>query len=470
MRMSIKWKFIMGYFFLLAGGMALLETGGTTVIYQRMLEQEANALYEEAQLICSDYVPNISILDNAADRLQRQFRSLGTLTQMRVWIVSRDGEILLDSREDDSSCRNENINDYDEEFLENQSVVGERPKGLLDQSAVSVIYPMTEWLETKGYVVVMKDNAELEKKVFSYTDGIVLCYLVVMSLAGTVFLLLYFWSVYPLKRLTKATREYTDGKFDNLLEGKLSREQKELADAIQYLSERTRALTDYQKKFLANVSHDFRSPLTSIKGYAEAMADGTIPPEMQEKYLNIILFEVERLTKLTGNLLELNELDYRGIKLEWSQFDMIEVIKKTSAAFEQRCMKKKISINIIFEKPECMVWGDMGKIQQVVQNLLDNAIKFSHSDSAIDVHITEQRHKVFVSVKDYGIGIPKDSISKVWARFYKTDSSRGKDKAGTGLGLSITKEIIDAHGENINVISTVGVGTEFIFSLSTKRE
>lgn len=470
MRMSIKWKFIMGYFFLLAGGMALLETGGTTVIYQRMLEQEANALYEEAQLICSDYVPNISILDNAADRLQRQFRSLGTLTQMRVWIVSRDGEILLDSQEDDSSCRNENINDYDEEFLENQSVVGERPKGLLDQSAVSVIYPMTEWLETKGYVVVMKDNAELEKKVFSYTDGIVLCYLVVMSLAGTVFLLLYFWSVYPLKRLTKATREYTDGKFDNLLEGKLSREQKELADAIQYLSERTRALTDYQKKFLANVSHDFRSPLTSIKGYAEAMADGTIPPEMQEKYLNIILFEVERLTKLTGNLLELNELDYRGIKLEWSQFDMIEVIKKTSAAFEQRCMKKKISINIIFEKPECMVWGDMGKIQQVVQNLLDNAIKFSHSDSAIDVHITEQRHKVFVSVKDYGIGIPKDSISKVWARFYKTDSSRGKDKAGTGLGLSITKEIIDAHGENINVISTVGVGTEFIFSLSTKRE
>lgn len=470
MRMSIKWKFIMGYFFLLAGGMALLETGGTTVIYQRMLEQEANALYEEAQLICSDYVPNISILDNAADRLQRQFRSLDTLTQMRVWIVSRDGEILLDSQEDDSSCRNENINDYDEEFLENQSVVGERPKGLLDQSAVSVIYPMTEWLETKGYVVVMKDNAELEKKVFSYTDGIVLCYLVVMSLAGTVFLLLYFWSVYPLKRLTKATREYTDGKFDNLLEGKLSREQKELADAIQYLSERTRALTDYQKKFLANVSHDFRSPLTSIKGYAEAMADGTIPPEMQEKYLNIILFEVERLTKLTGNLLELNELDYRGIKLEWSQFDMIEVIKKTSAAFEQRCMKKKISINIIFEKPECMVWGDMGKIQQVVQNLLDNAIKFSHSDSAIDVHITEQRHKVFVSVKDYGIGIPKDSISKVWARFYKTDSSRGKDKAGTGLGLSITKEIIDAHGENINVISTVGVGTEFIFSLSTKRE
>lgn len=116
-----------------------------------------------------------------------------------------------------------------------------------------------------------------------------------------------------------------------------------------------------------------------------------------------------------------------------------------------------------------MVWGDMGKVQQVLQNILDNAIKFSHYDSVVEVHTARQSHKVFVSVKDHGIGIPKESISKVWSRFYKTDISRGKDKTGTGLGLSITKEIVDAHGENINVISTEGVGTEFLFSLPTRR-
>ena len=107
----------------------------------------------------------------------------------------------------------------------------------------------------------------------------------------------------------------------------------------------------------------------------------------------------------------------------------------------------------------------MNRIQQVIQNLLDNAIKFSPNDSTIKIHTAQRTHKVFVSVKDHGIGIPKESIPKIWSRFYKTDISRGKDKTGTGLGLSIVKEIIQAHGENINVISTEGVGTEFIFSL-----
>ncbi len=107
----------------------------------------------------------------------------------------------------------------------------------------------------------------------------------------------------------------------------------------------------------------------------------------------------------------------------------------------------------------------MSKIQQVLYNLLDNAIKFSHIDSAITIETTEKNEKVFISVKDTGIGIPKDSIKKIWERFYKTDLSRGKDKKGTGLGLSIVKEIVLAHNENINVISTEGVGTEFIFTL-----
>ena len=107
----------------------------------------------------------------------------------------------------------------------------------------------------------------------------------------------------------------------------------------------------------------------------------------------------------------------------------------------------------------------MGKIQQVLYNLIDNAIKFSHSDSKIDIETTSKNGKAYISIKDYGIGIPRDSVSKIWERFYKTDLSRGKDKRGTGLGLSIVKEIISAHDENINVISTEGVGTEFIFTL-----
>ena len=112
-----------------------------------------------------------------------------------------------------------------------------------------------------------------------------------------------------------------------------------------------------------------------------------------------------------------------------------------------------------------MVYADLGKIQQVMYNLIDNAIKFSHHDSTIYIQASGKYEKIFISVKDTGIGIPKDSIKKIWERFYKSDLSRGKDKKGTGLGLAIVKEIIQSHGENIDVVSTEGVGTEFIFSL-----
>ena len=126
---------------------------------------------------------------------------------------------------------------------------------------------------------------------------------------------------------------------------------------------------------------------------------------------------------------------------------------------------KNINFDLTFSDNIQMVYADLGKIQQVLYNLIDNAIKFSHPDSTIFIQTFIRYEKVFVSVKDTGIGIPKDSLKKVFERFYKTDLSRGKDKKGTGLGLSIVKEVIQAHGENIDVISTEGVGSEFIFSL-----
>ena len=219
------------------------------------------------------------------------------------------------------------------------------------------------------------------------------------------------------------------------------------------------------------MSHDFRSPLTSIKGYIEAILDGTIPYEMQDKYLNIILFETERLNKLTNSLLELNKFGSHGKTILYMKsFDINYIIRMTALTFEGICREKHISIELILSGKTLFVTADMEKIQQVIYNLTDNAIKFSHPDSSITIETTEKNDKVFISVKDSGIGIPNDSLKKIWERFYKTDVSRGKDKRGTGLGLAIVREIIQAHDENINVISTEGVGTEFIFTLSVTKE
>ena len=141
------------------------------------------------------------------------------------------------------------------------------------------------------------------------------------------------------------------------------------------------------------------------------------------------------------------------------------MIKDTAASFEGTCNTKNIVIDLTFSEPITMVYADLGKIQQVLYNLIDNAIKFSHPDSVIYIQVTVKYEKIFVSVKDTGVGIPKGSLKKIWERFYKSDPSRGKDKRGTGLGLSIVKEIIQNHGETIDVVSTEDVGTEFIFTL-----
>ena len=145
--------------------------------------------------------------------------------------------------------------------------------------------------------------------------------------------------------------------------------------------------------------------------------------------------------------------------------DINRVIKDTAASFEGTCSARDIVLDLTFTDDVLMVYADLGKIQQVLYNLLDNAIKFSHNGSVIYIQTAPRYEKVFVSVKDTGVGIPKDSLKKIWDRFYKSDLSRGKDKKGTGLGLSNVKEIIQAHGENIDVISTAGVGSEFIFTL-----
>ncbi len=205
--------------------------------------------------------------------------------------------------------------------------------------------------------------------------------------------------------------------------------------------------------------------MTSIKGYVEAMLDGTIPLEAQEKYLNIVLSETERLNKLTGSLLTLNSFDANGTMLELTDFDFLIIAKNTIASFEGQCNAKNIKIRLNHENSAYMVHADQMKIQQVIYNLIDNAIKFSRNDSEIIINVYNKNGKVFVAVKDFGVGISSENQLKIWERFYKVDDSRGKDKKGTGLGLAIVKEIITAHNENINVISTEGVGTQFVFSL-----
>ncbi len=298
-----------------------------------------------------------------------------------------------------------------------------------------------------------------------FCTGYFLIYIIV-ALSALIILFVYVLSIYrPIRRIARSAIAYADGDYEQPIPYHAHNELGFITDVMNCMASELNSLEEDQRKFVSNASHDFRSPLTSIKGYAEAIADGTIPPQLQEKYLHVIISETERLEKLTHSLMELNKYSAKGMLLNMTTFDINELIRKTVLTFEGRGTEKNLKFHLSLTDRPLYVKADPDKISQVLHNLIDNAVKFSNNSSEIDIETTIRNEKAFISVKDFGIGIPRDSLNKIWERFYKTDLSRGKDKTGTGLGLAIVKEIIHAHRENINVISTEGVGTEFIFSL-----
>ncbi|MBP5772585.1 MAG: HAMP domain-containing histidine kinase [Eubacterium sp.] len=295
-------------------------------------------------------------------------------------------------------------------------------------------------------------------------------YVIVLAVFLIAFAIVYFLYIKPLKKIRTAAMEYANGHFDyDGLDINRKDEIGDVATSLNYMADQLENTREYQRDFISNISHDFRSPLTSIKGYLEAMIDGTIPPEEYDHYLKTVLAEADRLENLTTGLLNMDGYGTEGLELILENFDMEQVVTEAVETFEGRCNKKKLEVIMKFPSHHYLVYGDKGKYEQVLYNLLDNAIKFSPSSSKIIISLYNQGDKQYCSIKDFGPGIPADKIDKIFQRFYKSDSSRGRDKTGNGIGLSIVKEIIMAHNETIDVISTEGAGCEFVFSISKAK-
>ena len=274
----------------------------------------------------------------------------------------------------------------------------------------------------------------------------------------------------PIAKINHAARLYAKGNFDTLIPIEGHDEIGELVSSLNFMASELSKTEQYRKEFISNISHDFRSPLTSIKGYLEAMLDSTIPPELYERYLGVLLDETKRLTKLTEGLVSLKTFNSNDPLLKFSNFDIIKTIHSTINTFEGQCQAKNVTIQLVTSLSSCIIQADSTKIEQVVYNLIDNAIKFSKRGGLIVITISElNQSKISISIKDNGIGIPKSEQNRIWERFYKVDNSRGRDKKSHGIGLAITKEIIHAHNEQINLISTEHVGSEFVFTLSKPK-
>lgn len=463
MKRTLYLKLLAGYVAFGILGFITIATFTSQYTATYIEKETAEDLYRESNLIAADYAANYYRKTMTLEDVQSHLSILSSYLESDIWVVSTSGQILIDSATVTPS--ESLIDDFDITSFGTQYYLTGTFYDCFTEDTLSVFSPIIVNYKVKGYVLIHKPM----QHILSLKDGFLnISYmtLAIIFLCAFVVLGLFTYTVYiPIRKITHAAKDYAAGNFDTRINIHTTDEIGYMAASLNFMATELNTLEEDQRKFIANVSHDFRSPLTSIKGYIEAIMDGTIPYEMQDKYLNIILFETKRLNKLTQGMLELNKYGKKGTMLDITDFDINNTIKMVVQAFEGTCKEKKISFDLILTGQTLFVSADMSKIQQVLYNLIDNAIKFSLPDSSITIETTEKNEKVFISVKDTGIGIPKDSIKKIWERFYKTDLSRGKDKKGTGLGLSIVKEIISAHEENINVISTEDVGTEFIFTL-----
>ncbi|MCR5031540.1 MAG: HAMP domain-containing histidine kinase [Lachnospiraceae bacterium] len=465
MRRTLYLKFLVAYGIFGLFGFLIVATFVSNMTMERIQRQEAEKLYQEATYIANSYAQELYNSETTLDSVKKQLDAISAYQGAIVRIINPSGRIVVDSNavlEPDTETIIEN---FDPTVTGGSYYIISDFFGSFQEDMLSVIAPITANFKVQGYLVIHKPMSGLEKQANSMLN-ISYSLLLILFILSLIILIFFTELVYiPLRRITKATEQYAAGNYHYELTVDSIDEMGYLAASLSYMAHEIASAEDNQKKFVANVSHDFRSPLTSIRGFLVAMLDGTIPPEMHEKYLNVVLNETDRLTKLTNGLLTLNNLNTKGMLLNRTDFDLNKVIRDTVSSFEGTCIQRSIGIDLVLTGESLIVNADMEKIQQVLYNLIDNAIKFSHHDSVVRVETSIKKQKVFVSVKDSGIGIPKDDLKLVWERFYKSDSSRGKDKKGTGLGLSIVKEIITAHGENINVVSTEGEGSEFIFSL-----
>ena len=465
-RRSLYLKFLLGYLLFGVAGFLAVSTLSARLTESYLIKSRARTLYDEANLIAAAYS---GVYDGKALPLQSaypQLEAVSTYLRAEIWIMDKNGAIVIASAH---SWDGRTIPDFDPTATGNRSYTVGSYFGSFPETVLSVSAPITGNYRTYGYVVIHLRMNYVREDAMQILNLVYISYGIVFLLSLT-FLFIFHFAVYrPLAAITEGARQFADGNLTHRIPVRAEDEMGYLATTMNGMAEKLARLEEDERRFIANVSHDFRSPLTSIKGFSEAILDGTIPPEQREKYMRRVIAESERLSKLTENMLRLNTLN-PGQTLHRSVFELNALIRATAESFEPQCKAKHIHISLLFAEEQSFVYADALRIQQVLYNLTDNAIKFSPENSEIEIACTEHRNRMEISVSDSGIGIPDEDLSRIFDRFFKGDRSRGQDKMGAGLGLAIAREVMLAHGESLEAMQRTEGGSRFVFTLPKADE
>lgn len=389
-----------------------------------------------------------------------------------IWIVNPFGIVLQVSGLPEG-----------EELLTQQQLVASLENLLKGQELRTADMAMQSGARVRNYVVAVPVAAEggnsFAGAVFIYRRmanisldmlGVyeMLMALIVFALAGIPLFFMTRSVTKPLKEMALASGEYAAGHFEKRIHENRISEIDTLGQSLNKMAEDLAGLEQMRMGFVANVSHELRSPMTSMQGYVQGILDGTIPPQDHQRYLKVVFDETRRLTRLVNDLLDLSKIESGNMPIRKTRFDVCELMRRVLIKYEGRIDEKSLEVEVLFHPEQCLVYADMDRIEQVVSNLVDNAIKFVPQRGQLGLYLNQGSDFAYITVSDNGIGISKEDLPYIFDRFYKADKAHTSGK-GTGLGLAIASKIMQCHGQELTCTSKQGEGTSFRFCLDLYR-
>ena len=411
---------------------------------------------------------NVSATEEYINRkIQRIYDEYGAYTM----VVERTGKFYIYSSQVEDfqnlAPSQSELSEYQELALQGQEKVFQTPS---DEGIFFTV--MVPWLQqgflnaprtVMGYVLIKTAAQTVHAAYQEMVWQTALAAIGVFLFAAAVVFFVAQQITRPLTVMARAASQMARGDFEVKAPEEGGKEIEELARSFNQMGAQLSTMEQSRRDFVANVSHELRSPITSIKGFAQGMLDGTIPQEMHAQYLQVVVDETQRLAKLINNLLNLSRMENQDTNLAFSHFDLNEMTRRVLISRMTQIDDKNLDIEVNFEDEPCFVHADADQIQQVIINLLDNAVKYTPAHGTVTLTTKIMEDHVVLRVKDNGMGIPASDAPYIFDRFYKVDKAHTVGK-GTGLGLAICKRIMERHGQQIRLVSGDG-GAEFEITL-----
>ena len=461
MKSTLYLKFIFIYiifgFLSLFTAATLTENLVRTPIFNRI----SNSMYREATMVATSYLPGYFSGELQEPDTQMILSGIETQLDAAVWFVSRDGNMIASAHSGEYPSAPDTTKDFDPaESGSDRSQTGDY-HGYFDNDVITVTVPVTYGYFPKGYLMIHQYTTVVDTMTDILMRGVYITFIVIFLLSFIILLAFHFLVYRPLHKITEAATQYASGNLEYEIPVTTEDEMGYLSASLNYMSSQLRDMEDYQKKFVANVSHELKTPLTSMKVLADSLLmQPDAPTEIYREFMGDLSEEIERENKIINDLLDLVKLDKKGANLNIKSQDVNELVERILKRLQP--LAAKSNIELVFESFRPVTAEiDEVKIALVITNLVENAIKYNKENGWVHVSLNADHKYFYLKVADSGIGIPKEDTDHIFERFFRVDKSHSREIGGTGLGLSIARNAVVMHRGAIKVYSEPGEGTTF---------